>query len=120
VSLAVLVYWTGRGCRPDWPRGACRGLRRLRRVTVLGESVPARPGGDAIGQSADQPLRGLTRHRYPDAGVGLIDRADHQHEVIAGIVLDRPKQPVRCRHRLLSRCNFRALPRRARLSNQPT
>jgi hypothetical protein len=77
-------------------------------------------GGAGIGQSADQPLRGLTRHRYPDAGVGFIDRADHQHEVIAGI-LDRPQQrPVSCRHRLLSRCNFRALPRRARLPYQPT
>ena len=75
-------------------------------------------GGDGTGQSADQPLRGLTRHRYPDAGVGLIARADHQHQVIAGIVLDRPKQPVSCRHRLLSRCNFRALPRRARTSYQ--
>jgi transposase len=38
VSLAMVIFWTGRRCRPDRPRGACRGLRRLGLLMVLSEA----------------------------------------------------------------------------------
>jgi hypothetical protein len=44
VSLEMVIFWTRRRCRPDRPRGACGGFRRLGLITVLAESGQTRPG----------------------------------------------------------------------------
>lgn len=76
----------------------------------LGRSVLARHGSYGVSQLTDQPLCRRARHRYSDAGIGRVGRVDYKHKVLASGTVDRPEQPVRCRHCPLSRSNAWALP----------